>query len=95
MSDEMEWPVAVEYTTRHVVWTYGKTPEEAAKRLRSWPYEATYTENAIEHGVLVERAFGSDFEALHDSGSGIGEDHGPWAADRAQYYGAQPEQVAS
>ena len=54
MSDRFSYPVFVEYTQRHIVWVEADSPQKAAERLGSWPYESTHdSETLFETGLSV------------------------------------------
>jgi len=96
VSDQRSWPIAVEYTTRHIVWAEAETAEKAADWVRGAPWEWTSNEDIANAGVAVEVADKWDHQFhLYDTWNGIGADHGPWAADRPQFYGSKPKVEAA
>lgn len=56
MAEYVSYPVFVEYSQRHIVWIEADSPEKAAERVASWPYESTNDDETLFESGLSVRA---------------------------------------
>lgn len=56
MSERVSYPVIVEYSQRHIVWIEASSPERAAERVASWPYDVTKDQDSLADSGVAVRA---------------------------------------